>query len=293
VDQVNQVNPLAEIWLIAAREFRKGIRSPKGLVMLGLSVLGALASGMRLFDDAWKKAEGMGPDAFHDAKAQVLGRMYHDAKVGQRLADAPSRLVVFFFIAVWLVPMVVTVVGFEGISADLQHRSVRYWTVRTRRSSYYVGKVIGLWIVIATLTLVMHAIVWLVIIARADAGAADTLAWGVGFWLVEALIAGIWCAIATLVGSFFRTPMLALVLTCAVFFALFFAGFVLPNAKAGVEPEGASDPVGLLRLLYPNSLDAWLLSPEPRRVVSGIAVCLLYSAAASLFGSLVFARRDV
>jgi ABC-type transport system involved in multi-copper enzyme maturation permease subunit len=287
------VNPLLEIWLILAREFRKNIRSTKGLVMLGLSVLGAVASVMRLFEDIWKKAEGAGPEAFHDAKAQLFGRLYHDEKVGQHLADAPSRLVVFFFIAVWLVPMLVAVVGFDGISSDLQYRSVRYWTLRTRRSSYYVGKFLGLWAVIATLTLAMHGIVWIVMIARGDASAADTLSWGIRFWFIVVLIAGAWCAIGTLVGSFFRTPMVGLLLTCAAFFVMFFAGFILPNANAGTDPEEASKWVVFLRFLYPNSLDAWLLSPEPQRVVSGLAVCAAYALAASLLGSVAFARRDV
>jgi ABC-2 type transport system permease protein len=287
------LNPLVEIWLVVAREFRKNIRSTKGLVMLGLSVLGAVASVMRLFEDVWKKAEGLGSEGFHDAKAQILGRMYHDDKVGLRLADAPSRLVVFFFIAVWLVPMLVAVVGFDGISSDLQHRSVRYWTLRTRRSSYYIGKFLGLWAVVATLTFVMHGIVWAVMIGRGDAAAGDTLAWGMRFWFIVVLIAGAWCAIATLVGSLFRTPMVGLLLTCAVFFAMFFVGFIIPNANANADPEEVSKVVVFLRFLYPNSLDAWLLSPEPQRALSGLAVCFFYAIAGSVVGSFAFARRDV
>lgn len=287
------MNPLAEIWLMVAREFRKGIRSSKGLLMLGLSILGAVASVMRLFDDVWTKAEGMGPEAFHDAKAQVLGRMYRDGKVGQRLADAPSRLVVFFFIAVWLVPMLVAIVGFDGISSELQHKSVRYWTVRTRRGSYYVGKFLGLWGVVATLTLAMHAVVWLVMIVRVDAPAAMTLGWGVRFWVVEVLVAGAWCAVATLISSLSRTPMVALLLTCAAFFVMFFVGFIIPNANASVEPEDASRVEVFLRFLYPNSIDSWLLSPEPRRLLLGLGVCAVYAIAASALGSFAFARRDV
>jgi ABC-type transport system involved in multi-copper enzyme maturation permease subunit len=287
------VNPLLEVWLVVAREFRKNIRSPKGLVMLGLSVLGAIASVMPLFEDLWSKAKGLGPEGFHDAKAQAFGRLYRDDKVGLRLADAPSRLVVFFFIAVWLVPMLVAIVGFDGISSDLQHRSVRYWTLRTRRGSYYVGKFLGLWTVIATLTLVMHAIVWTVMMARGDAPTGDTLAWGMRFWFIVVLIAGAWCAIATLIGSLFRTPMVGLLLTCAAFFVMFFVGFIIPNANASTDPDEVSKVMVFLRFLYPNSLDAWLLSPEPQRALSGLGVCAVYAIVASLVGSFAFARRDV
>jgi ABC-type transport system involved in multi-copper enzyme maturation permease subunit len=305
------VNPLVEVWLIVARELRKNMRSVKGLVMLGLSVLGAIATVMRQprFEEMLKKAEGMGAEAFHDAKAQIISGLYRDDKIGERLADAPVRLVLFFFIAVWLTPMLVAVLGFDGISADLQHRSVRYWTIRTRRASYYVGKYLGLWAAVASMTFVMHAIVWAVMIARVDAPASDTLTWGLRFWLISLPITGAWCAVATLIGSFFRTPMVGLLLTCAAFFVMFFVGFVLANAYAGIDAAQAaqaakaidaanavheeSKALVFLRFLYPNSLDAWLLSQEPQRVLAGLGVTVFYAVATCLGGSLAFAKRDV
>jgi ABC-type transport system involved in multi-copper enzyme maturation permease subunit len=300
------LNPLVEVWLIVAREMRKTVRSVKGLVMLGLSILGAIASVMRQprFEEALKKAESMGTEAFHDAKVQVLAGMYRDQKVGERLADAPSRLVIFFFIAIWLTPLLVAVVGFDGISSDLQYRSVRYWTIRTRRASYYVGKFLGLWAAVATMTLAMHALVWAVMIARIDATPSETLSWGVRFWLISLPVAGAWCAVATFIGSLFKTPMVGLLITCAVFFVMFFVGFVLPNAFAGVDQmnagaeaaaavEKASPTAIAMRFLYPNTLDAWLLSPEPQKILEALGVFLLYSVVTCFGGSLVFARRDV
>jgi ABC-type transport system involved in multi-copper enzyme maturation permease subunit len=300
------VNPLVEVWLIVARELRKTLRSVKGLVMLGLSVLGAIASVLRQprFEEAINKAQGMSAEAFHEAKVQVLAGMYRDEKVGQRLADAPSRLVIFFFIAVWLTPLLVTVVGFDGIAADLQYRSVRYWTIRTRRASYYIGKFLGLWGSVAAMTFVMHAIVWTVMIARVDASASDVLSWGVRFWLVSLPVTGAWAAVATFIGSQFRTPMVGLLITCAVFFVMFFVGFILPNAAAGVDQmnataqaaevaEKASTAQIALRFLYPNSLDGWLLSTEPQRVLEALGVFLAYAVATCTGGSLLFARRDV
>jgi ABC-type transport system involved in multi-copper enzyme maturation permease subunit len=301
------LNPLVEVWLIVARELRKSLRSVKGLVMLGLSVLGAVASVMRQpgLDDAVKKAQALGADTFHDAKVQVLGGLYRDAKVGERLADAPSRLVIFFFIAIWLTPLLVTILGFDGISSDLQYRSVRYWTIRTRRASYYVGKFLGLWASVAAMTLAMHAIVWTVMIVRVDATPTETLSWGVRFWLISLPVTGAWSAVATLVGSLFKTPMVGLLITCAVFFVMFFVGFILPNAYAGVDQmnaaaahaseaaEKASTAAIALRFLYPNSLDSWLLSPETPKVFEGLGVFLAYAVLTCFSGSVLFARRDV
>ena len=44
------------------------------------------------------------------------------------------------FMTIWLTPMLVALMGFDSISADIQHKGVRYWTLRTRRASYFVGK---------------------------------------------------------------------------------------------------------------------------------------------------------
>jgi ABC-type transport system involved in multi-copper enzyme maturation permease subunit len=307
-DRRLRLNPLVEVWLIVLRELRKNTRSVKGLLMLGISVIGAIASVMRQpwFEEILKRAEEMGTDAYHDAKVQVWARMYRDQKVGERLADAPVRLVGFFFVAVWLTPLLVSVVGFDGISTDLQHRSIRYWTLRTRRASYYVGKFIGLWSVIAAMTLTMHVIVWTVMVSRGDASAAQIVSWGVRFWLTSLPITGAWCAVATLIGSFFKTPIMGLLLTFVTFFVMFFAGFILANVYAGLDqvstqmsaqaPTVAAESsygVIALRLLYPNSLDTWLLSPEPLRVLEGLSAFLGYAVATCFGGSLLFARRDV
>jgi ABC-type transport system involved in multi-copper enzyme maturation permease subunit len=304
------LNPLLEVWLIVARELRKNLRSVKGLVMLVLSVLGAVASVMRQpsFEDLLRRAESMGPEAFHDAKAQVIGSLYRDEKIGERLADAPTRLIIFFFIAVWLTPLFVAVVGFDGISSDLQHRSVRYWTIRTRRAAYYVGKYLGLWAAVGGMTLVMHVIVWAVMIARVDASASDTLTWGARFWLTSLPITGAWCAVATLIGSFCRAPMVSLLLTFAAFFVMFFVGFVVTNAYAGVHAAQAAQEAAagvahaasedskamlFVRFLYPNSLDTWLLSKDLERVLAGLGVVLFYATSTCLAGSFAFAKRDV
>jgi ABC-type transport system involved in multi-copper enzyme maturation permease subunit len=304
------LNPLIEVWLIVLRELRKNMRSVKGLVMLALSILGAMASVMRQpwFEAILKHAEGMGAEVYHDAKVQVLAAMYRDEKVGERLADAPVRLVAFFFVAIWLTPLLVGVVGFDGISSDLQHRSVRYWTIRTRRASYYVGKFLGLWAAVAAMTLAMHFIVWTVMVARADASASQTMSWGIQFWLTSLPVTGAWCAVATFVGSLFKTPIMALLMTSAVFFLMFFVGFVVANAHTvasvdqmnaqlnGQRPsvaEQTSNVVIALRFLYPNSLDAWLLSPQPPRVLVGLGVFVAYAVATCFGGSLLFARRDV
>jgi ABC-type transport system involved in multi-copper enzyme maturation permease subunit len=279
------MNPLLEVWLVAARDLRKNIRSFKGLVMLGISLLGALASTFKLvrIEDALADVRKLDPEQLQKLKAEAFGKLYSDEATGQALAGAPIKLVLLFFIAVWLVPLLVMIIGFDGISSDLQHRSIRYWTIRTRRPSYYVGKFVALWSIIGLVTLVMQILIWVVTIVRADAPAAETLTWGLRFWATSLPITGAWCGIATLTSSVFRTPMLSLLATGGVFFLLFFAGFIV----------GKLNDVGQLRYLYPNNFDGMILSANRNQMLQGLGVCLAYILVTTGLGSWALAERDV
>ena len=279
------MNPLLEVWLIVLREARKNLRSVKGLVMLSLSVLGAMACTFRIpkMEEGLEAAQKIGADQLHDAKAKFFADMYGSDSAGERLADAPVKLVILFFLAVWLAPLLVAILGFDGVPSDVQYRSVRYWTVRVRRSSYYVGKFVGLWFVVSVITLVMHSLIWGVTIARADASAADTLAWGIRFYLISLPISAAWCGIATLVASLLRTPILALLLICSTFFTLFFAGGIV----------GRSQHNEVLQGIYPNGYDAWMLSTDLRHAFIGLAITLGFAVVTTAAGAFVFSMRDI
>jgi ABC-type transport system involved in multi-copper enzyme maturation permease subunit len=279
------MNPLVEVWLILGRELRKNLRSAKGLIMIGLSLLGAMACTFRIpkIEEGLAEAQRLGPDQLHEAKAKLFGEMYMNEGTGENLASAPIKLVVLFYLAVWLAPLLVAILGFDGVPSEIQYRTVRYWTVRCRRSSYYVGKFLGLWVVVSLITLVMHSLIWVVTIARGEATTAETLHWGVRFFLVSLPIGAAWCGIATLISSFLRTPVLALLLTCATFFMLFFVGAIV----------GRSSHNETLQLVYPNSYDAWILSPDLQRAVAGVAIMVGFALVTTVVGAFVFSTRDV
>jgi ABC-type transport system involved in multi-copper enzyme maturation permease subunit len=279
------MNPLLETWLVAARDCRKNIRSAKGLVMLGMSMLGAMVCSFKLpkFEEMLGDMQKLDVEQVHSLKAQAFGKMYGDQVTGDVLASAPIKLVFLFYVAVWLVPLLVMIIGFDGISSDLQYRSVRYWTIRTRRPSYYAGKFLALWSVVGLLTLVMQLIIWGVTISRAEAPAGETILWGLRFWAVSLPITGAWCGIATLASSLTRSPMLSLLATGATFFVLFFAGFVI----------GKGGDVAWLRFLYPNNFDAWIMSSNHERMFEGLGVCFAYIIGTGGLGAFVFSQRDV
>jgi ABC-type transport system involved in multi-copper enzyme maturation permease subunit len=261
------MSPAAEILLVAQRELRTNLRSAKGVALLVLSLLGG---GLTALLFAHKAGE-----------PQALGLS------GTSVSDAAPALLAIFGLktilvtTIWLTPMLVSLLGFDAISGELQHRSVRYWTVRTRRASFYIGKVLGLWAVVSAVTLFMDALVWLVFLTMVkDAG--DVLKVGPLLWLVSLPISLAWASIASLVGSQFRAPMLALMMIWATFFALFIVSVI-----------GAAKKIDALGFVYPNFYEDWMLGDDAKKAALGAIMCVGLGAIVTTAGALGFARRDV
>jgi ABC-type transport system involved in multi-copper enzyme maturation permease subunit len=279
------VSPAAEVMLVAQRELRKNIRSAKGIVLLALSLLGGVVVALVL---AWiekvkqEKLAHLPPEAVAAVERELILQLGDgDEVLGDALAKAPGALLGALKVTIWLGPALVALLGFDAISGELQHRTVRFWTVRTRRVSLYVGKVLGLWAVVSALTFAVHVFIWAIVVARGESFGAIA-EWGPRLWLVSLPMSLVWCAIAQLVGSQFRIPILSLLVTFGSFFVLWI-GFVL----------GASGRVPPLLYLYPNAFDTWLLYPHPDRLLEGLGICLLSAAIYTGAGAAIFARRDV
>jgi hypothetical protein len=128
----------------------------------------------------------------------------------------------------------------------------------------------------------MQLIIWTVCIVRGEATAGETFTWGLRLWLTSLPMSAAWCGVATLTGSFFRQPFLALLSIFGAFFGLWFI-WVLGNV-AKLEP---------LVYLYPNQYDRMLLSAKPWTALGGLAACLGFAGVTVGGGGALFARRDV
>jgi ABC-type transport system involved in multi-copper enzyme maturation permease subunit len=278
---------LNEVGLIAGREVRKNLRSIKGLVMVILSLLGAVAFCFVRIKIDQLASERFSPEEIRAAQELTFTEAYQDPAVGKFLADAPGALALTTFVMVWLIPLIVAIVGFDSIAGELQYRSVRYWTVRAHRASYYVGKVLGLWAVVAATTLLMQVLLWIVVMTQASGLDGHILpsavfTWGVRFYLVTVPVAAAWCGIGTLIASQFKSPIVALFVTCASFCGIWLVNVAGKIAK--IKP---------LTYLYPSSYDGWLLSPEVQRMSGGLAICLAIAIGTTALGSFFFTKRDV
>jgi ABC-type transport system involved in multi-copper enzyme maturation permease subunit len=265
------LSPVAEVALVASREVRKNLRSAKGIVLVALSLMGGVLAALFL--------TYLGHQAQEQAAAQGVSPE-EAAKITPALVSMVG-LVRILGITVWLTPLLAALLGFDGVSAELQHRAVRYWAIRTRRGSFYVGKVVGLWAVLAVVTLLMDLLVWGVFIF-AEKTPGEILKTGSLLWLATIPIALVWSSLAALVSSSFRSPTLALLVTFALFFALWV-----------VWAAGVAIPVVALQYPYPNFYEEWMLSGDPKRVIGAVAILLGFAGLYTTAGAFAFARRDV
>lgn len=280
------MSPFSETSIIIKRELRKNFRSAKGIVLAVLSLLGGTGAALLLVKYQQFKREQLpdvSPEQMTELREKALEKLTGDADLAHYLAQAPEVLLAISSLTIWLIPLLIALMGFDAVSTDLQHRAVRYWTVRTRRGSYFTGKFFGLWATISIVTFAMQIVVWAVCIARGEASASVTLSWGFRFWLISLPIGAAWCGLALLVGSLFKTPFLALLTICASFFGLWFVHIVGAVAGAGHVTDW----------LYPNAYDSYMLSPRPDRVAIGAVAGLLFAALSVGAGSTIFAKRDV
>ena len=276
------MSPFAEVQLVTARELRKSFRSVKGIVLAAVSIAGGAGVAM-LF--AWLdrvQRENLPPELnAHDVQEKFFSRWYAP-DTGKRLADCPYSLWMMLIATLWLAPLLVALLDFDAVSGELQHRTVRFWTVRIRRSSYMLGKYLGACISVLAVTLGMNVIVWGATGAVSGLPVASVLRWGIEFFAVSVPISAAWCGIATLVGSQSRSPMLSLLFIFATFFGLW-----LLRISAGFSQNQ------WLSYLYPNAYDDLLLSPNALTVGKGLLGTLLIAGLTTTAATLLFERRDV
>jgi ABC-type transport system involved in multi-copper enzyme maturation permease subunit len=289
------LSPATETALIFRRELRRNLRSAKGIALGVLTLLGALVSALVCASiEGGERARVGDADQYLAMKRAALEGITGDAAFAESIARAPSSLLLFLKINIWLAPLLVALLGFDSVAGDLQNRTVRFWTPRTRRSSYFTGKLLGLWATVALVTFCIQAMADGVALTRGYIGWGDLPMWGARFWMVGVLIAGAWVAIATLLSASMRSPAGALLTTFAAFFALWIAGAVGGVARVSRVVTGeASSPMRWFEYLYPNSYDSLLLSPEATRVMAGAGALVGFVVLAIVAGSAMFEARDV
>lgn len=274
------MSPLREVALLVERELVRNVRSAKGLVLALICLLGGTGTTLAGISTTrlYEKADAQ---QVHQLREQALTAAY-GSEIGKYLADAPEVMYAMMAGTIALAALLATLLGFDAISAELQHRGVRYWTVRSRRVSYVAGKFFGLFAVASAMTLLMHVCSWIAIAAKSDLTLGVIASWGLRFWLVTLPVSAAWCALVTFFSALFRTPIVALLVACLAWLAL---GLTYVVGK--VTERDA------LTWLYPNGFDRLLLSPSADKMLGGIAASCGFAALFVAGAVVLFQQRDV
>ena len=279
------------------RELRRSIRSVKGIILAVLTLLGGFVASLIcvwLEGNDRQAAQVTTTEGYIELKKAAIEKATGDAAFASYAASVPTSLLVFLKITVWLGPLLIALLGFDLMSSELQHRSVRFWTVRTRRWSYFTGKMLGLWATVALITLVINVVAGTVVAVRGYVTVTQLLTWGVRFWFVAALIAGTWAALASFISSCFRTPILSLLTTFVTFFVMWMVSLIGFVARARDMLEtGVQKDMAWYEYLYPNSYDTLLIQPEVTKFLTALGVLLGFVLVANAAGAALFQRRDI
>lgn len=282
------MSPVTEVGLTALRELRRNLRSTKGIAMFVLFFLGGAVPSvlqvlfLRLMDKATMSELPL--EARQEIFEQALSKVY-DPATAKYLSLCPPVLFAFLFKGTLLfLPVLILLIGFDQIAGDIQHRTIRYMAGRARRSSLVVGKALGVWGVITIMTLVLHVTVWTVMLVRGGDSPALVLSWGVRLWLFTVASAGAYVGLTSLVSSFFKTPIVALFVGVGVLFVLWLASTIL----------GLFDATEVVTWAFPSAYESKLLiSPEPLKILGGVAALLAWGAAMVTGAAAIVSRRDI
>jgi ABC-type transport system involved in multi-copper enzyme maturation permease subunit len=309
------LDAMKEVGTVWAAELRRSARSARVVSLLGLYgmftalallVVGWLSSSVQSQIDTKLAETGASAEAVQPEldklKTGFLGALFsEDQALLESLTQVPLMVLIVFKLTLLFLPLYVAVMGFDQISGELGPRSIRYLTLRARRSSILSGKFLSQAALLIGLVLVVDLGIF--VVARwlhPDFKTGVMIASLLKCWIAAVVFSAAYLALTTFCSSLFRTPALSLVFNLFLLFA-----FWLINAVGnwGVqwtkalertgETSTAATVMSWLRYLTPSHYATNLL--HPKLAEFGLSA-VMYAAFAAVFlaGSwAVLRRRDL
>ena len=279
---------LKETLVIWSAELRRAVRSGRAVVLLGLYsmfsalvllVVGWLASQVREAVNKQLETAGAGADASaqvgEEMRKGVLGFLTsNDSAMMEALAQVPLEVLVVFKITLFFLPAYVVLMGFDQISGEVGPRSMRYLTVRARRSSVLLGKFLSQATLLLGLVLIIDLAIFVYArIANPDFGFADVVLNLLKFWLAAIVFSLAYVSLTTLCSALFRSPAVSLVFN----FILLFIFWLMDTVGRASGEDGV---LRFLRYLSPSYYAGNLLHP---RLAEFAASGAAYAGFATIF----------
>ena len=280
------MSPVMEVGLTALRELRRNLRSAKGVAMFVLFFLGG--SIPTIGEVLFARFVNMPDHSLQERQLDLLNglrQLRFDEATAKHLSTCPASLYFFLFKgSLFFLPPLILLIGFDQIAGEIQHRSIRYLVGRARRWALVVGKALGVLGVIATMTLVLGVTVWTAMIIEGHYPASLVLSWGVRIWIFTVASAAAYVGLTTLVSSLFRTPIVALFVGVAALCVIGLANLIF----------GLFEATEVATWAFPSTYASRLLvSPDPLRVLGGVAALIGWGAAMVAGAAAIVSRRDI
>lgn len=288
---------IATVWLADARRF---VRSARAIVFPALYTMvtvvlllffGQIASCNQTASEA-QIAAGANEESVHSlvdaSRKGVIAALFSDDRaLLEALASVPLVALLIFRLSLFALPAFAALMGFDQISGELGPRSIRYLTIRARRSSILLGKFLAQATVLLTLALLVDAGLYL----YAKVTTPDFTTAQMVFALLKAGLAAIlfslaYVALTTLCSTLFRTPAIGLIVNLMLWMMDFFLWLLQDKVHWSLIPD-------FLRFLRPSYYATNLLHPELTQFGISAGAYLGFTALFLAAAILVLRRRDL
>jgi len=316
---VEQLNEVAIIW---GAEVRRAVRSARVITLLALYLMFTALVLMGLayafhqvqqqIDDqiALRGAtqEAVQPQ-LDQLKQSFLGGLFSDdTALLEALAKVPLIVLLTFKVTLFFLPMYIAVMGFDQISGEIGPRSIRYLSVRARRSSILWGKYLSQATLLGGLVLVVDLAV--IAVARwltptfQPLDMATTL---LKCWLAATVFSLAYVALSSFCSSLFRSAAVSLIFNLFALFGFWLVNAIGEGASRMVEraaklaeedpsleaPSKVYTVLGWLQYASPSHYSTNLLHPHVLKFLGSTGVYAAFAAAFLVMGYAVLRRRDL
>ena len=201
------------------------------------------------------------------------------------LEKRPALLSAIFMLLIFCMPFVISFLGYNQVSGDVQSHGLRYLLLRTERSNIYFGRFLGTVIFsTAVMAIIVVTITFYLAMKTRIYPAGDLVFWALHGFLALSILMVPYIALCSLISASVDSPFLSLILAKVVI-----AGVLLMGLIGSIFWK----PAKYILYSLPWGWQSNLLHPEPTRCLLAALGCLVYAGFFLTLGYYHFERRDL
>jgi len=300
---------IREIGVIWQGELRRALRSPRTLVLVLLYcffaalvliavsfMVSSATSNFNAMLGSQGASEEGAAEATRVAKTELLNWLFgENVDLVEALTQLPVVIPLVFKITLFFLPFYAALMGFDQLSGEIEHRSIRYLAVRARRSSILFGKFAAQGTVLVALILLVSTLIFgTARVLNPDFGISLLLPTLFRFWVAAFVFSLSYVALTSLCSALFSLPAVSLIFNLIALFGLWTLDAVGGWIGSWARMQGQEEPLlAGLRWLSPTAYSNALLHPGFQVFGRGLLAYAVFSAVFLGLAYLVLRRRDV